>query len=136
MQLTNNGQLIRIIPSLTGNLYKFDGKNIDSIPINADDLLKSSFLYSDDLVLAGTIHFIIQKHSRNFLLILGGKQLRTYGVGFNTGKILYECSLYGCQNKTDDAENEDILVIERTTITVRAHEPRSGTERYSNQQHS
>lgn len=52
-QLNNNGQLIRIIPSLTGSLYKFDGQNIDSIPINADNLLKSSFLYSDDLVLAG-----------------------------------------------------------------------------------
>lgn len=43
---------------------------------------------------------------------------------------MYECSLSGCQNKTEfDTEADDILVIERTTLTVRAHEPRSGTER-------
>lgn len=53
LQLTNNGQWIRIIPSLSGSLYKFDGKTIDPIPIDADSLLKSSFLYSDDLVIAG-----------------------------------------------------------------------------------
>lgn len=53
LQLTNNGQWIRIIPSLSGSLYKFDGNTIDPIPISADTLLASSFRYSDDLLIAG-----------------------------------------------------------------------------------
>lgn len=56
--------------------------------------------------------------------------MRTYGVAVNSGKFIYECSLKGCHNKTDfEAEPEDVIVIERSTFTVRAHEPRSGAER-------
>ncbi|ENN76786.1 hypothetical protein D910_12002 [Dendroctonus ponderosae] len=53
LELTNNGEWIRIIPSLTGTLYKFDGNTIDPISISAETLLRSSFRYSDDLVIAG-----------------------------------------------------------------------------------
>lgn len=53
LQLTNNGEWIRIIPSLTGTLYKFDGHTVDPISISAETLLRSSFRYSDDLVIAG-----------------------------------------------------------------------------------
>ena len=45
-----------MIPSLKGGLYKFNGENIEPIPITADKLLKSSsFLFSDDLVISGNI---------------------------------------------------------------------------------
>ncbi|RZC42820.1 hypothetical protein BDFB_012318, partial [Asbolus verrucosus] len=53
LELTNSGKWIRIIPSLTGSLYRFDGITIESIPITAESLLKSSFKYSEDLVIAG-----------------------------------------------------------------------------------
>lgn len=53
LQLTNNGQWMRIIPSLTGSLYKFNGDTIDEIPITADSLLTASFRYLDGLVIAG-----------------------------------------------------------------------------------
>lgn len=113
MQLTNNGQWIRIIPSLSGSLYKFDGSYVDAIPITAESLLKSSFRYSDDLVIAG------------------GLEVRTYGVTLHTGKSLYECSALNCKNMTDSLDsNEDVAVIERSTRTVRAIEPRTGVERY------
>lgn len=45
---------MRIIPSLAGNLYKFNGDTIDPIPVTADNLLTASFQYSDDLVIVGT----------------------------------------------------------------------------------
>lgn len=53
LQLTNNGQWVRIIPSLNGMLYKFDGNTVDPISVTAESLLKSSFKYSEDLVIAG-----------------------------------------------------------------------------------
>lgn len=53
LELTNNGQWVRMIPSLSGALYKFDGEMVEPIPINADNLLSSSFKFSDDLVISG-----------------------------------------------------------------------------------
>nr|XP_022914905.1 eukaryotic translation initiation factor 2-alpha kinase-like [Onthophagus taurus] len=114
LQLTNNGEWIQIIPSLTGSLYKFNGKTIDAIPITAESLLKSSFVYANDIVIAG------------------GKEVKTYGVGLHTGHILYTCSVNGCHNKTqNDGEIDDVIIIERNTLTVHAHEPRTGSERWN-----
>lgn len=45
-----NFQSVRMIPSLNGNLYKFDGEDIEQLPITADDLLQSSFQFPDELV--------------------------------------------------------------------------------------
>ncbi|XP_018578917.1 eukaryotic translation initiation factor 2-alpha kinase [Anoplophora glabripennis] len=112
LELTNNGEWIRIIPSLTGTLYKFDGSTIDPIPITAESLLKSSFRYSDDLVIAG------------------GIEVRTYGVGFRSGKLIYECTSVKCSN-TDSQNVDDMLLIERTTHTIRAVEPNTGSERWN-----
>lgn len=54
LELTNNGQWVRMIPSLSGSIYKFDGETVEPIPISADHLLSSSYKYSDDLVISGT----------------------------------------------------------------------------------
>ncbi|XP_030374103.1 eukaryotic translation initiation factor 2-alpha kinase [Scaptodrosophila lebanonensis] len=148
LELTNNGQFVRMIPSLSGGIYKFDGESIDPIPITADHLLSSSSKFSDDLVISG------------------GKETRTYGVSVRTGQLLYECSLNGCVNATDggraihddmgdtidnvdDANNEDhlrdesgyilahdplvddVIVVRRQTQTVRAVESRTGIERWN-----
>lgn len=105
---------MRIIPSLSGSLYKFDGSNIDAIPITAETLLRSSFRYSDDLVIAG------------------GLEIRTYGVVLDSGKCLYVCSSLDCKNFTDDVDGTNyVAVVERSTRTVRAIEPRTGTERWN-----
>ncbi|KAH1029539.1 eukaryotic translation initiation factor 2-alpha kinase [Dendroctonus ponderosae] len=112
LELTNNGEWIRIIPSLTGTLYKFDGNTIDPISISAETLLRSSFRYSDDLVIAG------------------GIEVRTYGVGFQSGKLLYECSQSKCSNHQRE-EMDDVVVIERSTQIIRAVEPRTGHERWN-----
>lgn len=152
LELTNNGQFVRMIPSLSGGIYKFDGESIDPIPITTDNLLSSSAKFSDDLVISG------------------GKETRTYGVSARTGQTLYECSMHGCVNATDnelnrnatktveedddviieDGDNEkddingnngymrehdplidDVIVIRRQTQTVRAIETRTGAERWN-----
>lgn len=62
LQLNNNGQWVRLIPSLNGGLYKFDGENLEAVPVSVDQLLQSSFRYSDDLIFSG------------------GKETKTYGL--------------------------------------------------------
>ncbi|XP_068083730.1 eukaryotic translation initiation factor 2-alpha kinase isoform X2 [Anabrus simplex] len=114
LELENNGHLVRMIPSLRGGLYKFNGDNIEVVPITADRLLQSSFLFSDDLVISG------------------GKESRSYGISMKTGRILYECSIQGCDNYTEGISVEkDVLVIQRQTQTVRAIEARNGQERWN-----
>lgn len=57
MQLSENSQLVRIIPSLSGGLYKFDGESIEPMPVNTDYLLKSHW---EDVDISGKLlnHFI------------------------------------------------------------------------------
>lgn len=129
LELTNNGKYVRMIPSLNGGIYKFDGDTIEAIPVTAEDLLKSSFKFSDDMVISG------------------GKEVRSYGISSRTGKVVYECSMNGCKNRNISAVVEDgkeqapdgefnpliddVLVLKRQTQTVRAIEPRSGGERWN-----
>lgn len=153
-ELTNDGRMVRMIPSLYGGLYKFDGESIEQIPVTADHLLSSSFKFSEDLVISG------------------GKETRSYGVSARTGRIVYECSMAGCHNHTElmtpdddgggagageatgerrhgpprradhqsttiddhrehDPQIDDIVVVRRETQTVRAVEPRTGGERWN-----
>lgn len=114
LELTNNGQWIRIIPSLTGVLYKFDGYSIYPLALTAESLLKSSFKYSDDLVMAGSI------------------EVKNYGLGFRSGKLSYECSSSVCTNNTEELDkDDDILILRRSTQTVRAIELRTGVEKWN-----
>ncbi|RZF38282.1 hypothetical protein LSTR_LSTR009005 [Laodelphax striatellus] len=115
LELTNNGQWVRMIPSLAGGLYKFNGEYIEAIPVNAEHLLKASFRYSDDLVISG------------------GKESRTYGVEVDSGRVLYECTMESCNNITDQVDDEigDVVLVQRMTQTIRAVEPRTGTERWN-----
>uniref|UniRef100_A0A1L8DRY1 non-specific serine/threonine protein kinase n=1 Tax=Nyssomyia neivai TaxID=330878 RepID=A0A1L8DRY1_9DIPT len=122
-ELTNNGRMLRLIPSLSGGLYQFDGHTIESIPITADQLLTASFKFSSDVVTSG------------------GKDVRSYGISMRTGQVLYECSIGGCQNRTDALDEglpdlhdpllDDVIVLRRQTQTVRAVDPRTGAERWN-----
>lgn len=60
----------------------------------------------------------------------GGKELRSYGIDANTGNLLYECSMNGCENLNGNvSEVEEVFVVKRLTHTVRAVEPRTSFER-------
>ncbi|XP_055297961.1 eukaryotic translation initiation factor 2-alpha kinase isoform X2 [Sitodiplosis mosellana] len=134
LELTNNGQWVRMIPSLSGAIYKFDGETVEPIPVTADNLLSSSYKYSDDLVISG------------------GKETISYGVSAQSGQIIYECSMRGCVNSTEiDADatdsgselppndtassppqtDDEVIVVRRKTQIVRAIEPRTGEERWN-----
>lgn len=45
---------MRLIPSLSGGLYTFDGQNLETLPISVDQLLNSSFERTDNLVFSGS----------------------------------------------------------------------------------
>lgn len=54
-QLTAGGKWVRLVPSLRGTLYSLSGETIEPLPFDAEQLLSSSFKYSDDLVIAGEL---------------------------------------------------------------------------------
>lgn len=125
LELTSNGKYVRMIPSLSGGIYKFDGESIEPIPVSAEDLLKSSFKFSDDTVISG------------------GTEVRTYGVNTRTGRLLYEYSMAGGRQQnlseqqiddesvSDDSMLDDTLILKRHSQTVRAIEPRTGEMRWN-----
>lgn len=57
---------------------------------------------------------------------------RTLGLDLATGAVQYECSMAGdcvraAESQTGQQETvKDVLVVQRTVQTVRAHAPRSG----------
>ena len=53
VELSSHGKLVRLIPSLDGGLYKFDGEAIEPIPISADSLLHGTYKSADDLLITG-----------------------------------------------------------------------------------
>ena len=61
----------RLIPSLDGTLFQFDGENeiMEALPFTADTLLSSSFKLNQDST------------------IVGGKKSVVYGVELQTGKV-------------------------------------------------
>ncbi|XP_077543982.1 eukaryotic translation initiation factor 2-alpha kinase 3-like isoform X1 [Haemaphysalis longicornis] len=113
LEMHNRGQRVRLVPSLDGSLYKFNGETVEPLPMSADFLLRSSYRLGDDLV------------------ITGGKESRTYGINLHTGQVRYVCTMGGCENTEEDFSTEDVLVVKRNTQTVRAVEPRSGREKWN-----
>lgn len=112
MELDSRGQWVRLIPSLTGNLYKFNGNEVEPMPMDAGGLLSSSLKLQDNFVFTG------------------GKETRTMGIDLKTGELQYECSMDGdCKKfstETDSDTLKDVLVVQRKTQTVKAHSPRTG----------
>jgi len=112
MDLDNRGYFVKLIPSLTGRLYKFDGEVVEQIPMDVDTLLGSS-----------------QKMQEN-IVITGGKETRTYGIDAKTGEVLYECSMNEC-NKFKEDSVDDMFVVQCSTKTVRAHAPKTGEQKWN-----
>jgi hypothetical protein len=53
VELTNNAQFVKLIPSLAGGIYKFDGHSVEPVPMTAEALLKASFKFADNTVMTG-----------------------------------------------------------------------------------
>ncbi|KAK2142502.1 hypothetical protein LSH36_947g01029 [Paralvinella palmiformis] len=118
LEINRDGSPLRLIPSLDGGLYQYDGSGIEPVPLAADLLLSNSFRISHDST------------------VVGGKEVESYGVELNTGRLKYICSAAGCQyftsNSSDDSDvGGDTLVITRHTKTVRAVEMQTGNEKWN-----
>ena len=70
----------KLIPSLDGTLYQYDGDSIEAIPMTAEALLSSSFKVSDRA------------------MMVGGKDITSFGIDPRTGKV--------CSNINDTELNE------------------------------
>uniref|UniRef100_A0A6Q2XBD2 Eukaryotic translation initiation factor 2-alpha kinase 3 n=1 Tax=Esox lucius TaxID=8010 RepID=A0A6Q2XBD2_ESOLU len=104
------------IPSLDGALFQWnrDRESMEAVPFSVESLLESSYRIGEDTVL------------------VGGKSLTTYGLGAYSGKLRYICSAVGCSRwGEEEAEPEDVLLLQRTQKTVRAVRPRSGLEKWN-----
>ncbi|KAF5894840.1 eukaryotic translation initiation factor 2-alpha kinase 3, partial [Clarias magur] len=104
------------IPSLDGALFQWnrDRESMEAVPFSVESLLESSYRVGEDTVL------------------VGGKSLTTYGLGIYSGKLKYICSSVGCSHwGEEEAEPEDMLLLQRTQKTVRAVTPRSGFEKWN-----
>ncbi|CAF0736643.1 unnamed protein product, partial [Didymodactylos carnosus] len=123
LEILRDAISVRLIPSLSGGLYeRYPDGHVEPLPFSADSLLSASFRLDDDSV------------------IVGGKHIETLGLNVHTGRILYmTSSLHGSthyENKTETLDNEyssydPLLVIRRTTQTVRAVSVRSGHEKWN-----
>ncbi|XP_063548313.1 eukaryotic translation initiation factor 2-alpha kinase [Cydia strobilella] len=114
VELTAGGKWVRLVPSLRGTLYSLSGDNIEPLPFDADQLLSSSFKYSEDLVIAGAKETVWQ------------------GIDTTTGSVLYECGSAGCSSEQQaTAAGRHVLVLRRHANTVRALDPRSGQEKWN-----
>ncbi|XP_071792922.1 eukaryotic translation initiation factor 2-alpha kinase 3-like [Asterias amurensis] len=105
----------KVIPSLDGGLYRWDGHNVEPVPINADTLMSSSFKLSNDA------------------MMVGGKETSTYGINAGTGQILYICGESGCHmfEENQSKDEDDIIVIQRVQRICRAVEQRTGAEKWN-----
>ncbi|XP_038046904.1 eukaryotic translation initiation factor 2-alpha kinase 3-like [Patiria miniata] len=105
----------KVIPSLDGGLFRWDGQSVEPVPLSADMLLSSSFKLSDDAVM------------------VGGKETSTYGINAGTGQIVYICGVSGCHmfEEHESTDKDDIIVIERVQRTCRAVEQRTGAEKWN-----
>ena len=57
VELTNNAKFVKLIPSLAGGIYKFDGQAVEPVPMTAEALLKASFKFADNTVMTGKLPF-------------------------------------------------------------------------------
>ncbi|PZC83031.1 hypothetical protein B5X24_HaOG208898 [Helicoverpa armigera] len=114
VELTSGGKWVRLVPSLSGSLYSLSGDNIEPLPFDAEQLLSSSFKYSDDLVIAGA------------------RETLWFGLDATTGGVIYECGSGGCSTEQQTANaGRDVIVLRRHSSTVRALDPRTGSEKWN-----
>ncbi|XP_061171339.1 eukaryotic translation initiation factor 2-alpha kinase 3-like [Saccostrea echinata] len=114
LDINQNGVRKRLIPSLDGTLYQYDGDSIEAIPMTAEALLSSSFKLSDRT------------------MMVGGKDISSFGIDPVTGKLRYFCTSEGCKIlDSDDQGDRDMLVVTKSMQTVRSVDPRSGIEKWN-----
>ncbi|XP_071513696.1 eukaryotic translation initiation factor 2-alpha kinase-like [Panulirus ornatus] len=113
LEVTSRGEWVRLIPSLDGGIFRFDGEGVEALPVTADNLLHSSFKFNTDTIFTG------------------GKETEVRGITVGTGRVIYMCNSSGCKRRRTASKPTHVLVVRRITQTVRAVDPKSGDERWN-----
>ena len=115
MELDDRGHLVRLIPSLSGKIYKLKEEMVEPMAMDASSLLSSSLKMQENLVLTG------------------GQETRTVGIDLETGEVQYECGMSGdCHQYGVSSDTlKNVLVVQRVLHTVKAHLPRSGENKWN-----
>ena len=115
LELDDRGHLVRLIPSLSGKIYKLKEEMVEPMALDASSLLSSSLKMQENLVLTG------------------GKETRSVGIDLETGEVQYECGMAGdCHQYGVSSDSlKNIIVIQRVLHTVKAHLPRSGENKWN-----
>lgn len=117
LEIMRNGVSSRLIPSLDGGLYHMDDDAVEPVPLAADVMLSSSFRFTDDS------------------MVIGGKDIESYGINLNSGKTRYICSSNGCKFFDDSISTstdvDEVLIVRRIDRTVRAVEMQTGQEKWN-----
>ncbi|XP_042238217.1 eukaryotic translation initiation factor 2-alpha kinase-like isoform X2 [Homarus americanus] len=113
LEVTSRGEWVRLIPSLDGGIFRFDGEGVEALPVTADTLLHSSFKFNTDTIFTG------------------GKATEVWGMSVDTGRLIYVCNSLGCKRQRTASKPAHVLVIRRVTQTVRAVDPTTGDERWN-----
>ncbi|XP_002128488.2 eukaryotic translation initiation factor 2-alpha kinase 3 [Ciona intestinalis] len=108
-----DGKYVRLIPSLHGGLFRFDGESVEAVPFDADQLLSSSFRLADETVL------------------VGGKETSTSGIDAFSGRVLYTCTANGCDKQQNVHDASDLLIVKRQQQVVRSIINRNGHENWN-----
>lgn len=61
--------LYKVIPSLNGGLFKWDGETLEAVPLTAETLLSTSFRLNEET------------------MMVGGKEINTFGINARTGEV-------------------------------------------------
>lgn len=118
MEMLRNGKKMRLIPSLDGALYQYDGEKVEAIPMSAETLLSSTYRLSDDS------------------MVVGSKDIKNFGINIKTGQLIFRCGSDGCHHTEDTAEigvvdGNSVLIITRNTQVVRSVDIKSGHEKWN-----
>ncbi|GFS15480.1 eukaryotic translation initiation factor 2-alpha kinase [Elysia marginata] len=118
MEMVRNGKKMRLIPSLDGALYQYDGEKVEAIPMSAETLLSSTYRLSDDS------------------MVVGSKDIKNFGVDIKSGQLIFHCGSEGCHRSKGKAEDgivdgDNVLVITRNTQVVRSVDVKSGHEKWN-----
>ena len=110
----------KLIPSLDGTLYRYNGHAVEPLPLNVEKLLSNSYKMGDDIVISGS------------------RSLTTFGIDVLTGELSvhnstkwfviialictgrkqYECGFSGCLQTPDDKnDSRQLLMIVSLNFT-------------------
>ena len=93
MELDDSGQYIKLIPSLNGKLYKFNGE-VSEYHI-CHNSVQSQPQHVEPMNLDANSFVSYSLKMQKNLVFTGGKEARTVGLDLATGEAQYHCSMEG-----------------------------------------